>query len=59
MCRFNDIVARTMDARYTDHLRTKDMEYSVDGDRLVLTFDDGERWVFTTLDRDAAEPTGN
>lgn len=59
VCRFNDIVARTMDARYTDHLRNKDMEYAIDGDQLILTFDDGERWVFTTLDRDAAEPTGN
>lgn len=59
VCRFNDIVARTMDARYTDHLRNQDMDYSVDDEQLILEFDDGERWTFQVIELDATEPAPN
>ena len=59
VCRFNDIVARTMDARYTDHLRNRDMHYKVVEDQLILEFDDGERWTFQVIERDATDPMPN
>ncbi|MCK8515663.1 META domain-containing protein [Methylonatrum kenyense] len=59
VCRFNDIVARTMDARYTDHLRNQDMDYKIEDDQLILEFDDGERWTFQVIEQDATEPAPN
>lgn len=51
ICRFNDIVARTMDARYTNHLRNRDMDYRLVDDQLILEFEDGERWTFQVIER--------
>lgn len=55
VCRFNDIVARTMDNRFTDRLRNLDIRYRQDGDRLLLEFEDGERWTFEVLEREAEQ----
>ncbi len=49
LCRTDDPMVATVERRYTPRLAQMELRYHMDGDILVVEFNDGETWTFEAL----------